>query len=84
VFDALDPLGASVQIDFCRPPTVGRMEEMLRDAERAGDPNDLVHFDGHGTFEADIQLGALCFEKPDEGSSEAKSGSASATPRKKN
>lgn len=72
VFDALDPLGASVRIDFCRPPTLGRMEELLHEAEVSGDPYDLVHFDGHGTFESDVQLGALCFEKPDDASTEAK------------
>jgi len=65
VLDALDPLGASVQIDFCRPPTVSSMEALLREAEHAGDPYDLVHFDGHGTFDADTQLGALLFEKSD-------------------
>jgi hypothetical protein len=50
LFDALDPLGGSVRVDFCRPPTLARMDEMLRDEQRAGDPYDLVHFDGHGTF----------------------------------
>ncbi|HYK22093.1 MAG TPA: TIR domain-containing protein, partial [Pyrinomonadaceae bacterium] len=70
VLDALDPLGASVQMDFCRPPTVSRMEELLREAERAGDPYDLVHFDGHGTFDSNTQLGALLFENTD-GNAEA-------------
>jgi tetratricopeptide (TPR) repeat protein len=69
LFDALDPLGASVRVDFCRPPTLARMEEMLRDGQQAGDPYDLVHFDGHGTFLPEAQIGALCFEKPDDGSS---------------
>ena len=64
VFDALDPLGASVQVDFCRPPTLERMQLMLREAEQKHDPYDLVHFDGHGTFLPALQLGALCFEKP--------------------
>lgn len=68
LFDALDPLGGSVRVDFCRPPTLERMEEMLRDEQRAGDPYDLVHFDGHGTFLPQAQIGALCFEKPDDGS----------------
>lgn len=68
LFDALDPLGASVRVDFCRPPTLARMEEMLRDEQRAGDPYDLVHFDGHGTFLPQAQIGALYFEKPDDGS----------------
>ncbi len=68
LFDALDPLGASVRVDFCRPPTLARMEEMLRDEQVAGDPYDLVHFDGHGTFLPQAQIGALLFEKSDDGS----------------
>src|SRR6185436_18481428 len=68
LFDALDPLGASVRVDFCRPPTLARMEEMLRDGQQAGDPYDLVHFDGHGTFLPYSQIGGLYFEKPDDGS----------------
>ncbi len=64
---ALDPLGASVEIDFCRPPTLARMDEMLRDAEQQGNPYDVVHFDGHGTFLPEAQIGALCFEKADDG-----------------
>src|SRR6185295_4515295 len=31
-------------------------------------PYDLVHFDGHGTFLPHSEIGALCFEKPDDGS----------------
>jgi len=65
---AIDPLEGNVRVDFCRPPTLAQMEEMLRDAEVGGDPYDVVHFDGHGTFLPQLQLGALCFEKPDDGS----------------
>jgi tetratricopeptide (TPR) repeat protein len=65
---ALDPLGGSVRLDFCRPPTLARMEGLLREAQTAGDPYDVVHFDGHGTFLPEAQIGALCFEKPDDGS----------------
>ncbi|HET7177639.1 MAG TPA: CHAT domain-containing protein, partial [Solirubrobacterales bacterium] len=68
LLDALDPLGASVQVDFCRPPTLSQMEELLREGQRAGDPYDIVHFDGHGTFLPQAQIGALCFERPDDGS----------------
>jgi tetratricopeptide (TPR) repeat protein len=71
LFDALDPLGSNVRVDFCRPPTVARMEEMLRAGQRAGDPYDLVHFDGHGIFLLQSQIGALCFEKPDDGSGDS-------------
>lgn len=68
LFDAVDPLGGNVRVDFCRPPTLARMEEMLREEQRAGDPYDLVHFDGHGTFLPYSEIGGLCFEKPDDGS----------------
>ena len=71
-FDALDPLGPSVQVDFCRPPTLARMEELLRAVQQANDPYDLVHFDGHGTFLPHSHIGALCFEKPDDGSGVSK------------
>jgi tetratricopeptide (TPR) repeat protein len=68
LLDALDPLGASVRVDFCRPPTLARMEERLRDGQRAGEPYGLVHFDGHGTFLPHSQIGGLFFEKPEDGS----------------
>lgn len=70
---ALDPLGGNVRVDFCRPPTLARMEEMLRDEQAAGDPYDLVHFDGHGTFMPDAQIGALFFEKADDSSGDSRS-----------
>jgi len=64
LLDALEPLGANVRVDFCRPPTLERMEEMLCIRQEAGDPFDIVHFDGHGTFLSKEQVGVLCFEKP--------------------
>jgi tetratricopeptide (TPR) repeat protein len=73
LFDAVDPLGASVRVDFCRPPTLARMDEMLRDGQRAGDHYDLVHFDGHGTFLPHSQIGGLYFEKPEDGSGTSRS-----------
>jgi hypothetical protein len=69
---AVDPLEGNVRLDFCRPPTLARLEKMLREAQTAGDPYDVVHFDGHGTFLPELQLGALCFEKSDDGSGESK------------
>lgn len=66
MLDALAPLGAGVRVDFCRPPTLARLEDMLREARRAQAPYHIVHFDGHGTFLPDIELGALCFERPDD------------------
>ena len=69
---AIDPLGAAVKLDFCRPPTLQRMGEMLREAQQAGDGYDVLHFDGHGTFLAQQQLGALCFEQSDDGTGDSK------------
>ena len=73
LFAALDPLGASVRLDFCRPPTLARMDDMLREGQQAGDPYDVVHFDGHGTFLPHEQIGALCFEKADDGTGDSQS-----------
>jgi len=71
LFAALDPLGANVRLDFCRPPTLARMGEMLREAQQAQDDYHVVHFDGHGTYLPEMQIGALCFEKADDGSGDA-------------
>lgn len=73
LFDALDPLGGSVRVDFCRPPTLVQMEEMLREGQRSGEPYALLHFDGHGTFLPHAQIGALLFEEPDDGAGPSKS-----------
>lgn len=65
ILDALQPLGEpNVAIDFCRPPTLARMEEMLSQARMRGEPYTIVHFDGHGTYDPLLNLGILCFEKP--------------------
>lgn len=65
MLDALKPLGEDVRVDFCRPPTLAELEEMLSSARSRNEPYHIVHFDGHGTFLQKIELGALCFEKPD-------------------
>jgi tetratricopeptide (TPR) repeat protein len=65
MLDALKPLGEDVRVDFCRPPTLPEFEEMLSAARSRNEPYHIVHFDGHGTFLPEIELGALCFEQPD-------------------
>jgi tetratricopeptide (TPR) repeat protein len=62
LLDALEKLGDDVLLHFCRPPTLARLEQMLAAAQRLGEPYHVVHFDGHGVFLPDIELGALCFE----------------------
>jgi tetratricopeptide (TPR) repeat protein len=61
LLDALTTLGDNVQVEFCRPPTLARLEEMLADSHGA---YDIVHFDGHGTYDRLLGLGLLLFEKP--------------------
>ncbi|MBI3270571.1 MAG: tetratricopeptide repeat protein [Planctomycetes bacterium] len=65
ILEALTPLGAHVKLDFCRPPTLPRMDEMLHEAKRRHQPYHIVHFEGHGVFLPEVEIGALCFEKPD-------------------
>lgn len=65
MLDALETLGEQVAIDFCRPPTLARMEEMLAGAKDRGEPYRVVHFEGHGTYLQEIGLGALAFERKD-------------------
>jgi tetratricopeptide (TPR) repeat protein len=67
LLDALDVLPeGTVTIDFCDPPTLAQLEEMISDAREGGTPYHIVHFDGHGTFFPRSAKGALAFEKPDE------------------
>jgi hypothetical protein len=61
ILDALLPLGEeNVAVDFCRPPTLARMDELLTQARQRGEPYAIVHFDGHGTYDAVL---GLCFER---------------------
>ncbi|MCL4205449.1 MAG: tetratricopeptide repeat protein [Pirellulaceae bacterium] len=64
ILDALSPLGdENVVVDFCRPPTLARMDEMLSRAQQDSRPYTIVHFDGHGTYDPVLGLGVLCFER---------------------
>jgi tetratricopeptide (TPR) repeat protein len=66
MLEALAPLGEGVVVDFCRPATLPRLNEMLDEAKEDGTPYHIVHFDGHGTFLKESQIGALCFEKDED------------------
>ena len=57
---ALKPLRENVTVEFCRPPTLARLEQILADSD--GD-YDIVHFDGHGNYDRLLGLGVLLFEK---------------------
>lgn len=66
MLDALAPLGDWVVVDFCRPATLDKLERMLSEAKKAGRGYHIVHFDGHGAFLPESQIGALCFEKEED------------------
>ncbi len=64
--EALDPLGELVELSLLRPPTFKALRTELTRARRAGEPYHVVHFDGHGIYNKQLGLGALCFEDPDD------------------
>lgn len=74
LFDGLDPLVTSgtVEVEILRPPTLPALLARLSDTER---PVHVLHFDGHGDFDAKDRedeaaamaggLGVLAFENDD-------------------
>ena len=40
----------AVRLTVLRPPTFERLAHVLREAQAAGEPYHLVHFDGHGVW----------------------------------
>lgn len=64
LMDAMDSLGELVKLTVLSPPTFPALEKALQDAKKRKEPFDAVHFDGHGVFNREHGLGALCFEDP--------------------
>jgi tetratricopeptide (TPR) repeat protein len=60
LLDALDELGARAEVEFLYPPTLAALSARLRD--RKAPPIHVVHFDGHGVYDASQGLGYLLFE----------------------
>ena len=46
----LSGLRGAVELTVLRPPSFARFEQVLTEAARAGEPFQVVHFDGHGAF----------------------------------
>ena len=62
---AMENLGeALVLVEILHPPTFPALQAKLREANAAGKPYTIVHFDGHGVYDRRVGLGALCFEDP--------------------
>ncbi|NOR68169.1 MAG: CHAT domain-containing protein [Methylomarinum sp.] len=61
VLDALDKQNISqIEIEFLRPATLVKLTERLNNKDLP--PIDIIHFDGHGVYNEQKQLGYLIFE----------------------
>jgi hypothetical protein len=60
LLDALDELDERVVTEFLYPPTLKVLTARLRD--RTAPPVHVLHFDGHGVYDASLGLGYLLFE----------------------
>ncbi|MEZ5454214.1 MAG: CHAT domain-containing protein, partial [Thiothrix sp.] len=63
---AVESLGDLVQLTVLSPPTLAALEQELHRARDAQTPYDVLHFDGHGVYDKQHGLGALCFEHPND------------------
>ncbi|EIJ34991.1 CHAT domain-containing protein [Thiothrix nivea] len=63
---AVESLGDLVQLTVLSPPTLAALEQELHRARDAGMAYDVLHFDGHGVYDQQYGLGALCFENPND------------------
>jgi len=78
LLDRLEVVRGQVDLVVLRPPTLDALGEVLAEAAEAGQPFQVVHFDGHGamaggqaagagaswTFQGPGPEGVLVFEKP--------------------
>jgi len=62
--DAVESLGELAELTILNPPTFPALQQALRKAADAEQPFDVIHFDGHGVYNKERGLGALCFEDP--------------------
>ncbi len=66
LISAVENLGQSlVTVTTLKQATFNAMIDELDNAAKANDPYDVVHFDGHGIYDKQRGLGALCFESPE-------------------
>ncbi len=62
--EAVAALGDLAALTVLAPPTLAGLRQELKRASEANQPYDVVHFDGHGVYDREHGLGALCFEDP--------------------
>ncbi|MFC8140328.1 CHAT domain-containing protein, partial [Streptomyces paradoxus] len=84
LLDRLAAVRGQVELVVLRPPTLKHLQQVLEQAREAGEPFQIVHFDGHGVFgrlagplggvgrpvmfRGPGPQGMLAFEKPEGGS----------------
>jgi tetratricopeptide (TPR) repeat protein len=61
---ALESLGELAELTVLNSPTLPALHAAL---QKANPPFDVIHFDGHGVYDRQRGLGALCFEDPKDG-----------------
>jgi tetratricopeptide (TPR) repeat protein len=64
--EVTESLGELATLSILTPPTFAALEETLRRAAEAGEPFDVVHFNGYSFYDRRVGLGGLCFEDPDD------------------
>jgi tetratricopeptide (TPR) repeat protein len=64
--DAMESLPGLVKLHVLSPPTLPALRDELQRAREASEPYHVVHFDGHGVYDRNVGLGALCFELPED------------------
>jgi len=57
-------LGDLAELHVLNPPTLAALEQELKRAHDKKQPYHVLHFDGHGVYDPEHGLGALCFEDP--------------------
>lgn len=62
--EAVESLGELAELTVLHPPTFPALQLALRKASDADEAFDVIHFDGHGVYNRERGLGALCFEDP--------------------
>lgn len=78
LLEAVDALGDLAELHILESPTFPALTKKIRDANALGKPFSVVHFDGHGVFDKNKGLGALCFESAEKAEQEKIEGRATA------
>jgi len=64
LLERLAAVRGNVALTVLRPPTIGRLREVVRQAAEIGEPFHAVHFDGHGVMPARSAGGAKAEARP--------------------